>query len=537
MSLFPITAYSGAAGPRRSAGVLERLAPFCVALCLFALPLVFPLGVGRDYPNHLARVYIQATLSETPLLADNYVISWFLVPDLAMDLLAMPVMQVLSPYLAGSLFNGLMLVVLFTAVIALHRRATGSVGTVWPMLAVALLFNEAFRWGFVNFLFGCGLALWIVRFWLDSDNLRPAWRMRLFSVAQFVLFFAHLLGFMLCGYLILTLEIVRFWKAEDCSLGRRFGDFVFAMLQFAIPLAMLGYVLFGQSGVGDDSTVYGGIGAKIIALLSPTSALPSSVSTFILMAILVLFFLILRRRWASLDGRLLPLVVGMVVLVVAMPKMVLGIWGLDFRYPFVLLMLMIASLRPTPECHRSVAVAGIILAVVLGALGGAVLQFAETDRRQQEVREAFALVEPGGALLVAGAYDPDCPTCLPDWVDAFHAGSLAAIERQMFVPLLFTGTSPVAAAPSRYDLDVPYGWPVSRRALIEGRGRSLPRRGTEPDPAHSYWYGWDEHFDYLLWMRLEGNEDLYDIQGLEPLAAGEVFILYRIVKPYEQRQP
>src|SRR3546814_715084 len=100
----------------------------------------------------------------------------------------------------------------------------------------------------------------------------------------------------------------------------------------------------------------------------------------------------------------------------------------------------------------------------------------------------------------------------------------------MFVPLLFTATSFVAAAPDRHVLDVPYGLPIPRAALVDGRAKPLLQRGPAHDPRHRYWHSWDENFDYLLWMRA-GNQDLNDIPGLERLAAGEVFVLYRILKP------
>lgn len=528
MSLSPSLPRQGAVGPARVLRSLERLAPVGFGCFLFLLPQLFPLGIGRDYPNHLARVYIQSELGGSAALAANYTLEWFLVPDLALDIFALPLAGWLSPYAIGGLFNGLMLVLLFTAALALHRRAGGQ-GSVWPLLATAVLFNEALRWGFVNFLFACGLALWIVYLWLESAQWRPGRRLLVFSLAQLALFFAHLLGFMLCGYLILTLELVRFWQAKGQAPGRRIGSFVFSMLQFAIPLLLFAYVLFGQSGVGDDSTVYGGLATKALAFLSPTSALAQPFSILVLLAILLLFYGALRHRLAVIDRAFLPLLVVMAVLVVAMPSMVLGIWGLDFRYPFVALLLAIAAVRPLPQARGASALRGAVLAIATVSLAGAAVQFADTHRKQEELRQAVALAEPGGALLVAGDYDPDCPRCYPEWIDQLHAASLAAVERQMFVPLLFTATSFVAAAPERHRLDVPYGLPVTRAALLEGRFRELPQRGTGHDPRHPYWHSWGENFDYVIWMRANASS-LDDVPGLQRLSAGEIFVLYRVVR-------
>lgn len=535
MSHTPCLPRLGAAWPMRALASLERVAPFAIGSLLLLLPQVFPLGVGRDYPNHLARVYIQNALEDAPALAANYRLDWFLVPDLALDLFAVPLAGWLSSYTIGALFNGLMLLLLFSAALALHRDAGGK-DSAWPLLATAVLFNEALRWGFVNFLFACGLALWLVCFWLRSAQWPAIRRLVVFAPLQVALFFAHLLGFMLCGYLILTLELVRFWQDRDLPLRRRAGGFFVAMLQFAVPLALFGVVLFGQSGVGDDTTLYGGLGTKALAFLSPTSGLVPSASIPILLLVLVLLYAVLRHGLGAIDRRLLPLIAAMAGLVVVMPNMVLGIWGLDFRYPFIALLLTIVAVRLPPRVRGGGYVRGCVLAIAVAALAGAALQFAETHRKQDELRRAVALAEPGGALLVAGDYDADCPRCFPAWIDQLHVGSLAAIERQMFVPLLFSATSFVSAAPGRHDLDVPHGMPVSRHALVDGRNRPLPRRGPEHDPRHPYWFAWDENFDYLLWMR-SGQRTLTGIDGLERLASGEVFELYRIVRRSPQGAP
>src|SRR3546814_15585748 len=106
------------------------------------------------------------------------------------------------------------------------------------------------------------------------------------------------------------------------------------MLQFAVPLALFGYLLLGQSGVGDDRTLYGAIGAKALALLSPTSALISPMSLVVLLATLLLLFAVLRHGFAEIDRRLLPLPPALACLCLVMPHMVLGLWGVAFRYHF-----------------------------------------------------------------------------------------------------------------------------------------------------------------------------------------------------------
>ena len=505
------------------------LALVCVGALVFLLPIVFPLGIARDYPNHLARIFIQYRLDQDPLLAANYVLEWRVIPDLAMDLFALPLAGWMSPYLVGGLFNGLTLLLIFTAGIALHRRQAAKL-SLWALLPSVLLFNASLSWGFMNFLFGVGLALWMVYFWLESEARPKGRRLLLFAVAQLVLFFAHLLGFLLCGYLILVIELCRAWQEHDRRLGERIWRFMIHMAQFALPLLLLVYVVFFQSGVGDSRTTYGTLGAKVIAFLSPTSAMAYPVGLLTLLAILMVVYVLLRERMATLDDRLKPLLWAMLILVVAMPRMMLGIWGLDFRFPFVALLLLLVAVHPTTRIAMSRLFQMLLLGLItVGFLAGG-LRLAHNNAEQQEIRQALMQATPGGALLVAGHYDPGCPSCSPVWLDSVHTGSLAAIERSMFVPLLFTATSLVEAAPGRLAQDVPRGSPVTRQALEEGRDRPLTVPRFRHDPAQPYWHQWPRHFDYLLWMR-RGEEDLDDFEELERLTAGRSFVFYRIAEP------
>lgn len=513
----------------RASTQLEKVAPPVIALVIAALPLVFPLGIARDYPNHLARVFIEHRLGNDPLLARNYALEWFVVPDLAMDLFALPLAGWLSPYAVGALFNAVTVLLVFTAALALARRGNGDACGIWPLLATTVLFNEAFRWGFMNFLFACGMALWIVHFWLGSDHWPRRRRIAVFSALQLLLFFAHALGFLLCGYMLLTLEAVRLWRSGDQPWHRRCATFAANMLQFLVPLAILGYVLMAQSGVGDSTSHYGGLGARLAALISPISGLSAPGTVFVAVGLVVLLYIVWREGIAVIDRRLLPIVASVGLLVIAMPYMFLGIWGLHFRYPFVALLLLIAAVRPNPR-HPAISVVwALVMLLVIVSIVDAASGMYERNRRLQEVREAFVLTEPGGAILSAGQYDPACLPCGVVQIDEIYASALAAIERRMFVPNLFTATSLVAASPLRHDLDVPRGWPVTRQQLVNDRDRPLPARGPMLDLRHPYWYSWDRHFDYLLWLRY-GDESLDDVDGLQRLASGESFILYRIQK-------
>src|SRR6266853_104807 len=66
-------------------------------LCGFTLSPLAWVSVPRlvDYPNHLARMWILLQNGKIPELADNYIVHWRLLPNLAMDLVVPLLAQIM----------------------------------------------------------------------------------------------------------------------------------------------------------------------------------------------------------------------------------------------------------------------------------------------------------------------------------------------------------------------------------------------------------------------------------------------------------
>ena len=84
---------------------LSALKPVHVAFGLMALlagmVAFWPLGIGIDYYNHLARTYIQGHLASEPALQDFYAVSFDFIPDLTMDMIIPWLSQWIGIYAAG----------------------------------------------------------------------------------------------------------------------------------------------------------------------------------------------------------------------------------------------------------------------------------------------------------------------------------------------------------------------------------------------------------------------------------------------------
>ena len=95
-------------GPRTEGGQAANglywfvFASALVVLCLPIFLITYPPLV--DYPNHLARTYILHHYKDVPLYQSQYVLSWHVIPNLAIDLIMPALLHVVDWISASRLF-------------------------------------------------------------------------------------------------------------------------------------------------------------------------------------------------------------------------------------------------------------------------------------------------------------------------------------------------------------------------------------------------------------------------------------------------
>ena len=142
-------------------GALHVWSAFALLMTLVSVPLFSTmLPPLFDYPNHLARLYL---LTEGG--SAFYAVQWGPLPNLAQDLIVPPLAGIMPLELASKLFLVMVFGLIAGGAIWLNRIATGR-WRFWPLLAFLLLYNRIFLWGFVNYLFGIGVALGGMALWL-----------------------------------------------------------------------------------------------------------------------------------------------------------------------------------------------------------------------------------------------------------------------------------------------------------------------------------------------------------------------------------
>jgi hypothetical protein len=175
---------------------------------------ILPLGVVThypllDYPNHLGRFQIYHTLSASPALQEFWEWHWAIIPNLAVDLAVIPLLWFMPVEQAANLVILLVLVLLCIGTILIDRQLNGPNWGL-SLFTGILLYNGAFRYGFVTFIAAVAVALFAFAAWLR-------WRERVvglgfvgFVTIGTVLFIMHLYGLGLYGLAVAGYELTVF---------------------------------------------------------------------------------------------------------------------------------------------------------------------------------------------------------------------------------------------------------------------------------------------------------------------------------------
>ncbi|MHA7898483.1 MAG: hypothetical protein ACX94B_01370 [Henriciella sp.] len=503
--------------------ILSRLKPWHVAIGFAALIAVFlalwPLGVGRDYMNHLARTYIQANLGSDAVLQQYYAVSFDFIPDLTMDLIVPWLSQWVGIYAAGAFTVWLAFILPPLAGLALAKTLHGRVTWV-SLLGFLTMFNANMDWGFINYTASSGLALFAFVLWI---RMAPTWRRTLvFFPIGLALVINHAIAFLMLGFLALAWEMISFAKGERGTLSRFIRQCLFIDLPAMLGgLVFLGLSMQSAADLPQDVAPLYHIGQKASSLFAATQFGHILIALVVSLSVVAFFWLALKHKWLAFADKAGWLCAAFLGLVILMPTAIFGIWGLHLRFTAPLLIIVAASVVPTlafTSRARQISLAGFAALAALSLSNGAA-QMAQIDRDADELRTLLADLPQGAKVLTVFAA-PEV-----DSVFTSQASTLAVIERGAFVPNLFTNTSPVNVAPGMVDLHMPQALP-----LLIGELDYWAAKARQAS-ANGYWSqsfasDWPEQWDYLLLFKDEFAVDL-DAQLVCAVSATPKIILYK----------
>jgi hypothetical protein len=518
---------SSQAAPQ-AAGVSARVTAvwFVVFGFVAAIPVMLhPLPPLLDYPNHLARAHVIATIGADRQLSQFYQVEWQIIPNLIMDVLVPLAQPVLGIYRAGQSFTVITILLVISGALCLHRVLYRKWSLV-PLLVAPLAYNRIFLVGLMNYTFGVGLAMWALAAWLYLRE--RAWAARLLASALFcvALFFCHLFTVALYGLGVFAVETWRLWTRRDRPLSVRIAEFVSAGLPFVPVLVLLGLSpTWGLSGenrwemAGKLDGLYAVIGVY------------SVVVRFALLTIVAA-----AVAWALWQRALSLHPVGWIVLGVgaivylAMPGFMFSTYMADQRLPIALVFLIIscANLELHRRAERVTALA-LLACLLIARVVEVDVNWRDLSRDTLALRDSIGHIDQRGPrILVAQANETHADEVRDYGLEL--APCLAVIERSALVSTLFTivGKQVIRTRPAYRgqvetgDVDLP-DIEQLETALDEGASDA---QGENPP----YWRLWQNKFDYVYVVYTHRGAPNPFPALLTTIYEGDQFQLYRIMK-------
>jgi hypothetical protein len=507
------------------------VATYGVVLILLSLPIfsvtVPPLG---DYPNHLARMHILAGFADSKALQANYVVSWKLEPYLAMDLVVPFLTRFMSVYTAGRVFlcACLYLLVLGPAAInaALYRRLSP-----WPAASALFAYGFVLAMGFVNYLFGIGIGLVAFAAWIVLSRGKIGWRIAGGSVMGLLTFFSHFFAFFGYGLCVIGYELGVWLAARDRNVGTLLRRLMVAGCTAILPIVIFLADLKEQQG---GRTEFGAPAQKIKMLLSPLLFPTDRLDFASVIFVACVAIAILRLGWPLLVRPMRPVLIVLAGALVAMPTWLAGVWGVDYRLPLVLLLVLIGSLSwPRQPPRVAVWLSGLMLALLAADMVAISLSWRPLAAQYDEFRSALHVIAPGARVIVFSDTTGIDPALQRESFVAYrHMPALVVIERDAYLPYLFKNPmDPVQAAPALKPIDTPQGPPATLGQFIAGadpvKGPSMLGQ-IDSNGYHNYWGDWPHHYDYAIELSFGAKPALPS--QLQRLNSGEIFSIYKISK-------
>ena len=479
--------------------------------------LLVPIPAMVDYPNHLARMYILSRAG-TPDANPFYQTAWAFYPNLAMDLVIPQMARLVSVETATRLFLLLSQVLIVSGAAAIERVVKGRI-QIAGFVAVMFLYCLPFTWGFLNFEFGLGIALWgIAAALLVQERF---WHLRFVINAIFVaaLFAAHFFALGIYGAAVGLHELWRAWsrKSAPSQTALRF-------LVLAVPvLVLFSIMVFTAGSIGGEGTSWF-FEFKPLWLFRIMNGYSLTVSAATMVVLIGLIYAAGKRGVLKFGPAGLWLAIGFVILYLAMPSRLFGTSFVDFRIiaaAALILPAFCALSLPSPR-WKLAALAGVSF-ITLANLAVVFFVWISYRADYAAMIESFRKIERGSLVLVGGSGAGDDPP-FHDLTEypIYYAPTLAVHFANGFVPNLFTaaGKQPVRASPFVERLDIPHGGPVPVVILA-----AIAAGKTAADTP-SFIQSWYRDFDYLYVLGPHIPNPMPTL--LEELDSSARFVLYKI---------
>ncbi len=498
-----------------------------VALCatgtILALPVwLAPMPAMPDYPAHLASFYLLGGGAKLPLLSQFYQVQWAFVPNLAGETIVPLLSSIMGLTVATTVFLSLTIILWVIGAGAVQRALYGRVGAA-SLCAGLFAYNANLMWGFFNYCFGIGVALFALAGWIGDGNRRKPLHLVGFAVAILAVYFCHVFA---AAVLVLIVACYEFSGLERPLLAWNTLRRVAPVAAICTPAAFAFLFLKPQGGGGPVTfNLLDTIGDRVSAAVQwnfDQSAWP------LLAALVALFATGVWRRKIVLHPRMKLALAVLALMCVFAPEWAMGGWGVDLRLPAVLGALAFASAEFRFQWRTLVAL--IVAALAAAAWNAAALagNWRYYDQQFAEFRGAVKDLQAGSKIVTV--LDGDAIGLASDQ-PYWHMAEYAIIDRQAFTPLLFAtrGQHLIRLQPDVASIaanSAQQGSPPDISEL-DDLVAGIANDNSDIRNVFPYLLRFQCHFDIALVLHLGGRRSAVpDVLTLEH--AGSFFALYRI---------
>jgi hypothetical protein len=384
-------------------GVAPKPKIFYAAFWLVLIVVVVPIWIVQypglvDYPNHLTTCYILAHYQENPIWQQRYSVSHDPIPNLAIDLIVVPLLRLFPLMISGKLFLSLAAVLYVVGCSEVGRALTGKPS--WLALVSAFTFyNSSLLFGFANFIFGLSVFLCAFAFWLRYRNTMSPLRFLICCLLSIAAFFAHLSAVVILAAACVTIALIEFVR------DRKILSLIVKVIWLACPVLLMAGFMKSSGSVGKIE--WGTLSHKLFSLLEPIRSYNTATDVAVIVILLVCAFVALRGSKVHFTAA-----AGLVLfaLFLITPRDLFTASAVDARYVVPGFLLLLLSIEPRSGRWQKVAIALAFVTMIMRTAKITADWFA-ISRRSEHVL-AMGQVLPQNARIYAVQQGTDVDTKL-----------------------------------------------------------------------------------------------------------------------------
>lgn len=411
---------------------IQFFALFAFVLCVLLIPIFGHRYISiNDLINHISRVWLLLHLGGGSSVSAFYRVSWAAVPNIAIDVFGYVMGRFLPLGLVAKSFVAVVFFLNLTGVAHLHHVAHRR-WSIWPLIAAPLMFSRILLAGLVNFLFGIGLTLHAIAFWIGLKH-RPLLRMVSMAIFATAIFLSHLFAFGLLGLALLGVELEELLEHKKPPL-----EWLRKLAELSLPFvpALLIFALLTPHGDVTGSVRYHPLLGRITAFGTPIlydTVLDAALYACLFVAILVAVLKSEFRIYRPLAGAALVLVVAQLV----SPFTIMSSTNVDQRAPILICLILIAATDVSSVSFVRQRVFAVMLFSVLALRVWSVdSHWRASDAIYSDVDRTLSVIPPGAKVATGFALDRITHASAPA-IAAYYLPVRASVRRGGFDQTLF----------------------------------------------------------------------------------------------------